>query len=368
MTTNVKMDDPFDAGKPLSMKQLFDYAVDVKASDLLITSHSPPVVRVNGSLYAAADIVLDPESTRRLIWSLLTEIQQEQFERTKELDVLLSVTSTVRFRANIYYQRGSVAGAFRLIPDIFPSLHSLGLHPIVHELALRQQGLILVTGPAGSGKSTTTAAMIDLINETRNCHIVTIEDPIEFVHRNKCAIIDQREVYADTLSFANALKYVLRETPDVILVGELRDLETIAAALTAAETGTLVIATLHANDAIQSIDRMVDVFPPQQQSQVRVQIAFCLLGVLAQHLILRADKKGRVLAMEVLLNNTAIASHIREGKTHLSKTVVETSRKEGMITMDARVRELYLEGRILFADAVRYVSHPRILSDAVHVC
>lgn len=352
-----------EAGQELSMKALFEYCVAVSASDLLITSGSPPIVRVDGDLYPAIEAWLTPEHTKRLVWSLLNESQQEQFERKRELDFSLAVTGSLRFRANVYYQKGTVAGAFRVIPSQPPSLSSLGLPPTVREMTLRPNGLILVTGPTGSGKTTTMASMIDLINQTRRCHIITVEDPIEFVHINKLSIVDQREVYDDTLSFANALKYVLRETPDVILVGEMRDTETIAAALTAAETGHLVIATLHTNDAVQSIDRIIDVFPPHQHDQVRVQLSFCMIGVIAQQLIPRCDGKGRVLATEILIKTPAVATHIRDGKTHQTKSIMEASRRDGMITMDHRLKELYEEGLIAYDEVARRVSSPTFLME-----
>ena len=285
------------------------------------------------------------------------------FERNRELDFSLAVTGSLRFRANIYYQKGAVAGSFRLIPREIPSLKDLGLPPIVKELTLRSKGLILVTGPTGSGKTTTQAAMIDLINSSQRCHIVTVEDPIEFVHENKKGIVDQREVYADTLSFANALKYVLRQNPDVILVGEMRDMETIAAALTAAETGHLVIATLHTNDAVQSIDRIVDVFPPHQHAQIRTQLAFALIGVIAQQLIPKANGEGRILAAEILIKNYAVATHIREEKTHQTRSIMEASRAEGMITMDHRLKELYEAGEIRYEEVARRVSSPAFLKE-----
>jgi twitching motility protein PilT len=262
----------------------------------------------------------------------------------------------------VYYQKGAVAGAFRVIPGRIPSLVDLGLPPIVKDLTLRANGLILVTGPTGSGKSTTMAAMIDLINETRRCHIVCVEDPIEFVHANKHSIVDQREVYADTLSFANALKFVLREDPNVILVGEMRDTETISSALTAAETGHLVIATLHTNDAIQSIDRIVDSFPPHQQDQIRLQLSMTLIAVIAQQLIPRSSGKGRILATEIMIRNHAVANHIREGKTHQTRSVMEGARQEGMITMDARLKELYEAGLISYEEVTRRISSPIFLS------
>ncbi len=347
----------------LNMKTLFEYSAEVGASDLLITSNSPPIVRVDGELYPIMKSRFTPENTKRLIWSLLNETQQEMFERKRELDFSLSVTGNLRFRANLYFQKGTVAGAFRLIPRVIPSMEELGLPTIIRTLSLKTNGLILMTGPTGSGKTTTMASMIDLINRTRRCHIVTVEDPIEFVHDNKASIVDQREVYADTLSFANALKYVLRETPDVILVGEMRDLETIAAALTAAETGHLVIATLHTNDAIQSIDRIIDVFPPHHHDQIRIQLSFSLLAVIAQQLVPRADGKGRVLATEILIKNAAVANHIREGKTHQTHTILETGRADGMMTMDQRLKELCEAGLITPEEAMRRASNQSVLKE-----
>ncbi|MFP4106481.1 MAG: type IV pilus twitching motility protein PilT [Phycisphaerae bacterium] len=345
----------------LSMKMLFEHAAAIEASDLLITSGSPPIVRVDGDLHSVLEIPLKSVMTKKLIWSLLNETQQEMFERKRELDFSLAVTGDLRFRANVYYQKGSVAAAFRLIPRKIPSMEELGLPKVVKELTLRPNGLILMTGPTGSGKSTSQASMIDLINQTRRCHVVTIEDPIEFIHESKKCVIDQREVYADTLSFANALKYVLRQDPDVILVGEMRDMETIAAALTAAETGHLVIATLHTNDAVQSIDRIIDVFPPHQHEQIRVQLAFCLLGVVSQQLLLRKGQKGRILATEILVKNSAVANHIREGKTHQTRSIMEGARREGMMTMDQRLKELYEADLIPFEELVRRISNPSFL-------
>ena len=348
-------------GEDISMKQLFEHAAKAAASDLLITAGSPAIVRVDGELYPALEHPLEPAHTRKLIWSLLNETQQEMFERQKELDFSLAVSGDLRFRANVYYQRGTVAAAFRLIPRTIPTFEELGLPPILRDLTLRPNGLILITGNTGSGKSTTQAAMIDLVNHSRRCHVVTVEDPIEFVHGRKRAVIDQREVYADTLSFANALKYVLRQDPDVVLVGEMRDIETIGAALTAAETGHLVIATLHTNDAIQAIDRIIDVFPPHHHQQVRVQLAFALQAVICQQLIPRAVGDGRVLATEVLLKNHAVANHIREGKTHQTRGLMEGSRAQGMVTMDHRLKELYESGLISYEQLARRVSSPTFL-------
>jgi twitching motility protein PilT len=345
----------------MSMKVLFEHAGRVEASDLLLTAGSPPFVRVLGDLHPVTKQPLEAAEVRGLVWSLLNQAQRDAFQRDKELDFSLAVTPELRFRANVYYQRGTVAAAFRLIPKTIPRLDTLGLPPVIKSLTLRPNGLVLVTGPTGSGKSTTQASMIDLVNATRRCHIVTVEDPIEFIHKNQVAVIDQREVYSDTHSFANALKYVLRQDPDVILVGEMRDMETISAALTAAETGHLVIATLHTNDAIQSIDRIVDTFPPHQQSQIRAQLAFVLLAVISQQLVPHANGSGRVLAAEVLVKNHAIAAQIREGKTHQTRTAMEASRSEGMITMDWRLKELLDQGTITYEELKRRVSSPAVL-------
>jgi twitching motility protein PilT len=346
----------------VDMKVLFEHAAHVEASDLLITAGSPPIVRVDGEFHPVTDSPLTGEETHALVWSLLSEGQQEMFERNRELDFSLAVTGTMRFRANVYYQKGTVAGAFRLIPRNIPQLGELGLPPAIGELTLRSHGLILITGPTGSGKSTTQAALIDCVNQSRRCHIVTIEDPIEFVHENKKAIVDQREVYADTLSFSNALKYVLRQAPDVILVGEMRDMETIAAALTAAETGHLVIATLHTNDAVQAVDRIIDVFPPHQQEQIRTQLASSLLAVVAQQLIPRASGRGRVMTAEVLIKNHAVANQIRENKTHQTKGTMEAGRGEGMVTMDHKLKELYEAGLISYEELARHVTSPSVLT------
>ena len=360
---NLKSLDMNAPGFKLNMKVLFDYAARVGASDLLITADAPPMVRVDGDLYPAVNFRLEPMHTKKLLWSIINETQQEMVERNRELDFSLSTSGNLRFRVNMYYQRGALAGAFRLIPRYIPKLSELGHPKAVHDFALRHNGLILLTGPTGSGKSTTMAAMLDIINDSRRCHIVTVEDPIEFVHENKLSIIDQRELYSDTHSFKNALKYVLREDPDVILIGEMRDQETIAAALTAAETGHLVLATLHTNDSVQSIDRIIDVFPPHQQSQIRTQLAFTLIAIIAQQLIPRADGNGRILACELLVKNNAVAAHIRDGKTHQTRSVLETSRQEGMQTMDKSLQDLYANNDITFDELARRVSSRLILRE-----
>lgn len=328
------------------------------ASDIHLMAGSAPVFRVNGVLRPLETALLTAGDVRRLLFSVLTHAQREQFELEKELDFAISLSAGVRFRVNAHYQRQTVAVALRLIPSALPALETLGLPASVVHLADATQGLVLVTGPTGSGKSTTLASLVDRINTNRNCRVITIEDPIEFVHQNRMASIEQREVGGDTKSFASALKYILRQDPDVILVGEMRDFETIQAALTAAETGHLVFASLHTNDAPQAIDRIIDVFPPHQQEQIRAQIASALLGVVSQRLLQRRDGSGRVAAFEVLLANSAVRAMIREGKTHQLLGSMEISFREGMQTLDRSVEALYQNGHITKEEACRYVRNP----------
>ena len=345
----------------MDIQELFDLVASKGASDLLISAGAPPILRINGELFRTRTDPLSQEQTKALVYSFLTEEQVASFETRRELDFSLAVGKKHRFRVNVYLQKGAVTAALRPIPEIIPSLDDLGIPRTVAELATARQGLVLVTGPTGSGKTTTQAALIDLINARRACHIITVEDPIEYVHQHRRSIVDQREVGEDTDSFATALKYALRQNPDVILVGEMRDLETIQAALTAAETGHLVFATLHTNDAIQTMDRVVDVFPAEQQQQIRFQLSMTLLAILSQRLVPRADGKGRVLACEVLRNNHAIANLIREQKSHQVYSVVETGAKEGMVTMDRAVKQLYADGVISYDDAVTLMRNPKEL-------
>jgi len=340
-----------DSGQSLSMKKLLRDAVRYNASDLLLTVGSPPMLRIDGAMRGFDMPELSGGDTRRLLFSVLSSSQRADFEAQKEVDFALSikerfgldegVDTDCRFRVNGYYQKGCVAASFRLIPQRIPSAEELRIPAVVIRLARRLQGLILVTGPTGHGKSTTLACLIDEINRSRSCHIVTIEDPIEFVHTSRTAVIDQREVNADTMSFANALKYVLRQAPDVILIGEMRDPETIAAALTAAETGHLVLATLHTNDCMQTVDRIIDVFPAERQNQVRTQLAACLEAVVSQRLLPRKDEKGRVAAFEIMLGSTAVRSQIRDKRTHQLLGVIETASKDGMVTMDRALKDLF---------------------------
>ena len=345
----------------INMKRLLKSAIVNNASDLLITANARPTLRINGELSALDIQEMTPVITKNLLFSVLNTRQRELFEEMREIDFALSVrikrkTAThgdnYRFRVNGFYQRGNIGIAVRIIPKRIPSPNELSLPQPLLNLTKKKQGLILVTGPTGHGKSTTLASLINLINDTRSCHIITVEDPIEYVHTNKQAVIEQREVFADTHSFSNALKYVLRQDPDVILVGEMRDTETISAALTAAETGHLVMATLHTNDAAQSIDRIIDSFPSHQQNQIRIQLAGSLLGIISQRLIPRRDGKGRIAAFEMLINSSAVKNIIREGKVHLAPSVMETGSKDGMITMDKALVELYQRNLITRQEAM----------------
>ncbi|WP_434318401.1 PilT/PilU family type 4a pilus ATPase [Leifsonia sp. P73] len=326
--------------------------VAARASDLHVTVGSPPMIRVDGSLTpAGASAPWGHERTREALFSLLDERQEATFERELELDFAFTISANSRFRVNLYQQRGAVGAAFRLIPTEIKGLAELGVPESVSHLAQLPRGLVLVTGPTGSGKSTTLAALIDLVNSTRADHIVTVEDPIEFMHVHKKSIVNQREVGHDTHSFGNALKHVLRQDPDVILIGELRDLETISVALTAAETGHLVFATLHTQDAPQTIDRVIDVFPPHQQQQVRAQLAATLQGVICQTLVKKASGRGRAVATEVLIMTPAIANLIREGKTYQIGSMMQAGRGSGMHTMDQHLADLVNSGTITHAAA-----------------
>ena len=348
----------------MKIKPLLELVAKEGASDLFITAGAPPMLRVNGELYRTPNDTLTPEAAKELVYGFLTDDQKERFETDKELDFSLASGRKHRFRVNVYLQKGAVTAALRPIPEEIPALEDLGLPDDIAEIAELKQGLVLVTGPTGHGKTTTLASIVDLINNTRACHIITVEDPIEYVHYHKRSIVDQRELGGDTHSFPNALKYVLRQSPDVILIGEMRDLDTIQAALRAAETGHLVLATLHTNDAIQTVDRIIDVFPAGQQQQIRFQLSMTLLAIVSQRLLPREDGEGRVLAYEFLKNNTAIANLIREGKTHQVYSVLETNTKDGMVTLDRSVKNLYMEGLITYDEAVMHVRNPKELEGA----
>nr|WP_195969274.1 type IV pilus twitching motility protein PilT [Cellulomonas hominis] len=328
------------------------------ASDLHLTSGAAPTIRLSGSLVPLQGYdVLQPEALRRTLYSVLTQKQREKFEANLELDLSYAVRGLARFRLNLYQQRESIGAAFRVIPYEIKPLEQLGVPPIVATFAGLPRGLVLVTGPTGSGKSTTLASVIDLANRTRADHIMTVEDPIEFLHRHKKALVNQREVGEDTHSFANALKHVLRQDPDIILVGEMRDLETISVALTAAETGHLVFATLHTQDAAQTIDRIIDVFPSGQQAQVRTQLAGAIQGVVSQTLCKRASGVGRSVATEVLVATPAIRNLIREGKTHQIYSAMQAGAQQGMHTMDQHLAELVKSGAITYEVGLEKCHH-----------
>jgi twitching motility protein PilT len=330
----------------MEIRDLLLLCVEKKASDLHLTEKEPPILRIDGKLNRIDHPPLHREDLKRMIYSILTNPQKEMLEQNLELDFSLALVDIDRFRVNVHIQRGSVEAAFRRVPLKIPSIEELGLPHIVIDLARKPNGLVLVTGPTGAGKTTTLAAIIDLINNEKECLIVCIEDPVEFIHTNKKSIIKQREVYSDTRSFAEALRHVLRQDPNVIVVGEMRDLETISTTLTAAETGHLVLATLHTPDAPQTIERIIDVFPPHQQTQVRLQLADCLQGVVSQLLLPRAQGQGRVIATEVMIGTPGIRNLIREQEIEQIPTLMQTGSQYGMKTMDKSLKELFQQGLI----------------------
>lgn len=343
----------------VGIRELLKTMVEMGASDLHITTGTPPQVRIDGQIRSLKFPPLQPTETKQLCYSILTDAQKRKFEEENELDLSFGVKGLARFRGNIYLQRGALAGAFRMIPYKFLTFDELGLPPIVREISRKPRGLVLVTGPTGSGKSTTLASIIDSINMERQEHIITIEDPIEYVHPHKNCIVNQREVGADTHSFKKALKYILRQDPDVVLLGELRDLETIEAALTIAETGHLCFATLHTNSCVQTINRIVDVFPTNQQTQVRTQLSFVLEGVLSQTLLPRASGHGRILALEVMVPNTAIRALIRDDKVHQIYSQMQMGQdKFGMQTMNQALFLLYHKKQVTLETALSRSSDP----------
>jgi twitching motility protein PilT len=362
-TATAPAPQPVTVGQARSLEdihidELLYIVVEKGASDLHLCPFVEPVIRVDGQLMRLNFEKASPSDTQRLIYDILTDEQIQRFETTYELDFSYSLHKVARFRVNVYKDKGAVAAAFRLIPARVPTIRELNLPPVLEELTRRPRGLILVTGPTGSGKSTTLAAMVNQINSERSCHIITIEDPIEYLHTHKFSIINQRELGQDTKSFAAALRSALREDPDVILVGEMRDLETIQLAITAAETGHLVFATLHTNNAAESVDRIVDVFPPGQQEQIRIQLANNLQAIISQQLLPRAGQPGRVPAVEVMIATPAIRNLIRENKTHQIHTMIQTSGQLGMQTMDQSLRDLYLKGWISYEEAMARAINP----------
>jgi len=343
----------------MEIKELLLLCIEKRASDLHITENEPPLLRIDGKLFRLQEHPpLTKQDLKKMIYGVLTNPQKEIFERELELDFSLALPDLDRFRVNVHLQRGSVEAAFRRIPLEIPDMNELGLPPIVADLARKANGLVLVTGPTGMGKTTTLAAMIDLINNERECLIVCIEDPIEFIYSNKKSIIKQREVYSDTTSFAQALRHALRQDPNVIVVGEMRDLETISTALTAAETGHLVLATLHTPDAPQTIERIIDVFPPHQQQQVKLQLSDSLQGVVSQLLLPHASGRGRVLATEIMLGTSGVRNLIREQQVQQIPTLMQTGGQFGMKTMDKSLKELTQRGLIALDVALSKVKNP----------
>ena len=336
----------------ISMSELFLLMHERGASDLHLTVGAPPMLRIDGQLVPTPFEKLTNETSQTLIYSLLTDAQRQRFEATMELDLAFGLKGIGRLRMNIFRQRGAIGAAVRAIPSAFKSFEEIGLPNVIYEIMKIPKGLILVTGPTGSGKSTTLASMIDYINEHRSGHIVTIEDPIEYVHAHKKSIVNQREVGQDTETFAASLKHVLRQDPNVILIGELRDLETIQAALTIAETGHLVLATLHTNDCAQSINRIIDVFPQHQMEQVRVQLSFVLQAVLCQQLLAHSSGAGRVLSCEILMVTSAIRNLISEQKIEQVQLTIQTGGKFGMQTMNQSLADLYKKQRVTFQEAM----------------
>lgn len=350
----------------LKIEKLLEEVVKQDASDLHLTVGVPPMVRVDGSLKPIANIApLTGAEVEKLIFSVVDEVQKDILLKDMEVDFSFAFGDVARFRANAYHQKGNLALALRLIPTQIRSIEELGMPKTIENLTEYPRGLVLVTGPTGSGKSTTLAAMIDNINKNKSLHIITIEDPIEYTHKNQKSVVEQREIHYDTRSFSASLRSILREDPDVVLIGEMRDLETIASAITIAETGHLVLATLHTNNAAQSVDRMIDVFPPHQQQQIRVQLSNILNAIVSQRLI-PAIGGGRVVATEVMIANPAVRNIIREGKTHQLDAVIQTGAEEGMQTMDRSIATLVKAGKITLEEAKGYAIDLKELERLVH--
>lgn len=350
----------------IHIEELLELVVENNASDLHLSVGLPPVLRIDGDLKQTRYEPLTKSVSQRIIYDILTDDQIQRFETNLELDCSYAMRQIARFRVNVYRDRGTVASAFRLIPTEVPTIRELGLPPILEELARRPRGLILSTGPTGSGKSTTQAALVHQINNERSEHIITIEDPIEYLHTHRKCIINQREIGQDTHSFANALRSALREDPDILLVGEMRDLETIQLAITCAETGHLVLATLHTNNAPESVDRAIDVFPPSQQEQIRVMLANNLEAILSQQLLPRAGQPGRVAVVEVMIATSAIRNLIRENKAFQMHSIIQTSADVGMQSMDQALRDVYNQGLITYEVAIKRSHNPDELEKLIH--
>lgn len=350
----------------LTLNAMLKTMVEAGGSDLHVTTNSPPQIRVDGKLQKLDAPSMTPTQTKKLCYSILTDNQKHRLEENLEIDFSFGIKNLARFRANVYHQRGAIAAAFRQIPFEIRSFRELGLPKVVEEICKKPRGLVLVTGPTGSGKSTTLAAMIDAINQSRPEHIVTIEDPVEYLHSHKTCMVNQREVHADTFSFSNALKSALRQDPDVVLIGEMRDFETVEAALRIAETGHLTFATLHTNSAAQTINRIVDIFPSHQQSQIRVQLSFVLEGILCQSLLPRASGAGRALAMEILVPNAGIRNLIREDKIHQIYGMMQTGQsKFGMQTFNQSLAALFFKRMITRQTAIARSSYPDELEEII---
>jgi len=348
----------------VSLRELLEQMVKMGASDLHLTVGSPPVVRIDGKLQRLDHDMLDSEQTKKLSYSMLNEKQKQKFEQNSELDFSFGIEQMSRFRCNMFMQRGNVAVALRQIPYKIMSFDELGLPKVMADFSKLPRGLVLVTGPTGSGKSTTLASIIDKINRERPVHIITVEDPIEYLHRHQQALVNQREVYSDTHTFASALKYALREDPDVVLIGEMRDLETIESALSISETGHLAFATLHTNSAAESINRIIDAFPTNQQEQIRISLSFTLQAIISQTLIPKIGS-GRVLALEILVVTPAIRALVRDDKVHQIYSMIQSGQKYGMKTMNQSLSELYQSGKITINDAMNYSHNPQELSESL---
>lgn len=342
----------------VTIHHLLVEAIERSASDLHLTSGAPPILRIDGELEVLDLPPMTAVDTQRMIYSILSDSQKAVFEEKWELDLSVEIEDIGRFRVNVHKQRGSVEAAFRVVNENIRSLRQLGLPPVTEEIARKTSGLILVTGPTGSGKTSTLAAMVSQINDEQHKMIITVEDPIEYIHRNRKSVVKQREVTSDTHSFADALRHVLRQDPDVIVVGEMRDLETISTALTAAETGHLVFATIHTPDAVQTIDRIIDVFPPYQQQQVRIQVANTIQAIVAQQLLPIPGGRGRVPATEILIATVGARNIIRNAKTEQLNTLLQTNYELGMMTMDKSLKNLYQQGMISYDDAMTRCKFP----------
>jgi len=351
-----------------SLSELLKRMVDAGGSDLHITTNSPPRIRVHGELKPCEDLpAMGPADTKQLAYSILTDAQKHRFEESLELDFSFGIKNIARFRGNLFNQRGAVAGVFRVIPFEIKTFEQLGLPTILRRLCEKPRGLILVTGPTGSGKSTTLATMLDLINQTRYEHMITIEDPIEFIHPHKKCLVNQREVHSDTQSFPNALRAALREDPDVVLIGEMRDLETIESALRIAETGHLTFGTLHTNSASSTINRIIDVFPSYQQSQIRAQLSLVLEGIMCQSLLPKADGRGRAMAMEILIPNAAIRNLVREDKVHQIYSAMQSGQEKfGMQTFNQSLCALYQQKQVTLETALARSSNAEELQDMIN--